>query len=101
MLNAASPSDFDLTFAKLHELQVAALMIGQDVLFAAEQEQLAKLSMRYKIPAIMAQHEFVAAGGLMFYGANQHNVYRQIGICWTDSQGRETERLASDAGNKV
>ena len=80
VLNAASPSDFDLAFAKLHELQVAALMIGQDVLFAAEQEQLAKLSMRYKIPAIMAQHQFVAAGGLMFYGANPHDEYRQMGI---------------------
>jgi putative ABC transport system substrate-binding protein len=80
VLTAAGPSDFDLTFAKLHELQVAALMIGQDVLFGAEQEQLAKLSVRYKIPAIMAQPGFVAAGGLMSYGANQRNVYRQVGF---------------------
>jgi putative tryptophan/tyrosine transport system substrate-binding protein len=80
VLNAASPSDFDLTFAKLHELQVAALMIGQDVLFGTEQEQLAKLSMRYKIPTILAQRDFVAAGGLMSYGANQRDVYRQAGI---------------------
>jgi putative tryptophan/tyrosine transport system substrate-binding protein len=80
VLNTASPSDFDLTFAKLPELQVAALMIGQDVLFGTKQEQLAKLSVRYKIPAIMAQREFVAAGGLMSYGANQRDVYRQAGI---------------------
>jgi putative tryptophan/tyrosine transport system substrate-binding protein len=80
VLNAASPSDFDLTFAKLHELQVAALMIGQDVLFGTEQQQLAKLSVRYKIPAIMAQRDFVAAGGLMSYGTNQRDVYRQAGI---------------------
>jgi putative ABC transport system substrate-binding protein len=80
VLNAVSPSDFDVAFAKLHELQVAALMIGQDILFGAEQEQLAKLSVRYKIPAIMAQRGFVAAGGLMSYGANQRDVYRQIGI---------------------
>jgi putative tryptophan/tyrosine transport system substrate-binding protein len=80
VLNAASPSDFDLTFAKLHELHVAALMIGQDVLFGTEQDQLAKLSVYYKIPAIMAQREFVAAEGLMSYGANQRDVYRQAGI---------------------
>jgi putative tryptophan/tyrosine transport system substrate-binding protein len=80
VLNAASPSDFDLTFAKLPKLQVAALMIAQDVLFGAEQEQLGELSVRYKIPAIMAQPEFVAAGGLMSYGANQRDVYRQAGI---------------------
>ena len=80
VLNAASPSELNLTFAKLHELQVAALMIGQDVLFGAEQEQLAKLSMHYKIPAIMSQNEFVTAGGLMSYGANHRDVYRQVGI---------------------
>jgi putative tryptophan/tyrosine transport system substrate-binding protein len=79
VLNAASPSDFDLAFVKLHELQVAALMIGQDVLFGTEQEQLAKLSQRYKIPAIMAERGFVTAGGLMSYGANQREVYRQAG----------------------
>jgi len=61
------PGDFDPVFAKLHELQVAALMIGQDVLFGAEVEQLAKLSRDYRIPAISAQREFAAAGGLMSY----------------------------------
>ncbi len=80
VLNAAGPSDFDLTFAKLHELRVAALMIGQDILFAAKQEQLAKLSVSYKIPAIMAQRDFVIAGGLMSYGADQRDEYRQVGI---------------------
>ncbi len=80
VLNAASPSDFGPAFAKLHELQAAALMIGQDILFGADQELLAKLSVRYKIPAIMAQREFVAAGGLMSYGANERDMYRQVGI---------------------
>jgi putative ABC transport system substrate-binding protein len=80
VLNASSPGDFDLAFAKLHELQLAALMIGQDVLFGVEQEQLAKLSGDYRIPAISAQREFAAAGGLMSYGANQRDLYRQAGI---------------------
>ena len=80
VLNASSPSDLDPTFVKLHELQVAALMIGQDVFFGAEQEQLAKLSSNYRIAAIAAQREFAAAGGLMSYGANQRDLYRQAGI---------------------
>jgi putative tryptophan/tyrosine transport system substrate-binding protein len=70
----------DPTFVKLHELQVAALMIGQDVFFGAEQEQLAKLSSDYRIAAIAAQREFAAAGGLMSYGANKRDLYRQAGI---------------------
>jgi putative ABC transport system substrate-binding protein len=54
-------------------------MIGQDVLFGAEEEQLAKLSTDYRIPAMSAHRQFVAAGGLISYGADQRNVYRQAG----------------------
>ena len=80
VLNASSPGDFNPTFVKLHELQVAALMIGQDVFFGAETERLAKLSSEYRIAAINAQREFAAAGGLMSYGANQRDLYYQAGV---------------------
>lgn len=80
VLNATSASDFDPTFAKLHELQAAALMIGQDVLFGAENEQLAKLSDDYRIPAISPHREFAVAGGLMSYGTNERDAYRQAGV---------------------
>ena len=80
MLNAANPSDFEPAFAKLSDLQVAALMIAQDVLFTAETEQLGKLAVRYKIPAIYVRRSFAAAGGLMTYGVNESDGYRQVGI---------------------
>ena len=80
VLNASNASDFDPAFAKLHDLQVAALIDSQDVLFVDEAEQLAQLAVRYRIPAIMAPREFAAAGGLMSYGADQRDPYRQAGI---------------------
>jgi putative ABC transport system substrate-binding protein len=80
MLNAANPSDFEPAFAKMSDLQVAALMIVQDVLFTTEVEQLAKLAVRYKIPAIYVTRLFAAAGGLMAYDANQRDGFRQVGI---------------------
>ena len=80
MLNAANPSDFEPAFAKFSDLQVAALMIAQDVLFTAETEQLGKLVVRYKIPAIYVRRSFAAAGGLMTYGVNESEAYRQVGI---------------------
>ena len=80
VLNAGSPEDFDPVFAKLHDLGVAALMIGEDVTFTGAAEQLAKLSVRYKIPTIMANRAFVAAGGLMSYGTNFSDGYRQAGV---------------------
>jgi len=80
MLNAANPGDFEPAFAKLSDLQVAALMIVQDVLFNTEVEQLGKLALRYKIPAIYVTRSFAAAGGLMAYAANYRDGYRQVGI---------------------
>jgi putative tryptophan/tyrosine transport system substrate-binding protein len=80
IINASNASDFDPTFAKMRELQVAGLMIGQDIPFGTEVEELAKLSVRYRIPAIYAQREFAAAGGLMSYGANERDAYHQAGI---------------------
>jgi putative ABC transport system substrate-binding protein len=80
VLNASDASDFDPAFVKLHDLHVATLMISQDVLFIVEAEQLAQLSARFGIPAIMAPREFAAAGGLLSYGADQRDAYRQAGI---------------------
>jgi putative tryptophan/tyrosine transport system substrate-binding protein len=80
VLDASSPGDFAQIFAKWHELRAGALMINQDVLFGAKVEQLAKLSTRHQIPAIYVQRTFAAAGGLMSYGTNQGDVYRQASI---------------------
>jgi putative ABC transport system substrate-binding protein len=80
VLNASTPADFDPLFAKLQDLQVAALVISQDVLFGAAAEQLGKLAVHYKIPGIYLQREFAAAGGLMSYGTDARDAYRQAGI---------------------
>jgi putative ABC transport system substrate-binding protein len=80
VLNASNTSDFVPVFSKLSDLHVAALMVGVDVLFVAEAEQLAALSSRYRIPAIGGVREFAAAGSLMSYGASQRNAYREAGV---------------------
>jgi putative ABC transport system substrate-binding protein len=80
VLNATRPADFDPLFAKLPDLHVAALVISQDVLFGSAAEQLGKLAVQYKIPGIYPQREFATAGGLMSYGADPRDAYRQVGI---------------------
>ena len=55
-------------------------MIVQDTLFNTQSGQLAALSLRYSMPAIYVSRGFVAAGGLMSYGANESEVYRLAGI---------------------
>jgi putative ABC transport system substrate-binding protein len=80
VLNASRPADFEPIFAKLQDLQVAALAINQDVLFGSAAEQLGKLTVHYKIPGIYPQREFAVGGGLMSYGADPREAYRQVGI---------------------
>jgi putative tryptophan/tyrosine transport system substrate-binding protein len=80
VLHASANGDFDKVFAKLRELKVSALIIGQDVYFNAEVARLAALTSRYAIPAIYALPEFAVAGGLFSYGASRNDAWRQAGL---------------------
>ena len=80
VLEARSESDFEPAFSKLAALQAGALLVGADPLFTEKRRDLVDLASRYAIPASYAWREFVEAGGLMSYGANFGNVYRQVGI---------------------
>jgi putative ABC transport system substrate-binding protein len=80
VLNASTERDFGPVFANLRELRIDTLMIAQDPLFNAQSQQLAELAMRHTTPAIYELREFVEAGGLMSYGTNQAEAWRQAGI---------------------
>ena len=80
MLHASSERDFDSVFAGLRQKPTEALVIGPDILFLVHSEQLGALALRHAIPAIALYRPFVAAGGLVSYGANQMEPYRLVGI---------------------
>jgi ABC-type uncharacterized transport system substrate-binding protein len=79
VLHASAESDFDAVFAKSVELGAGALVIGPDTLFTSRSGQLGALAFRHAMPALCPYREFVAAGGLMSYGTNIANLYRQVG----------------------
>jgi putative ABC transport system substrate-binding protein len=56
------------------------MVIGNDGLFAARAEELAALGLRHTVPAVFQTREFAAAGGLVSYGAEIADAYRQLGI---------------------
>ena len=80
VLNASTETEIASAFAKLAELRTGALVVGTGELFNSRPEQLAELAARQRIPTIYQAREFVAAGGLLSYGASRVDAYRQVGI---------------------
>jgi putative ABC transport system substrate-binding protein len=79
ILDASTERDFDAVFARLVELQADGLVIATDGLFISQSEHLARLAVRHAMPAIFQLRTFAAAGGLMSYGGDFAEMYRQSG----------------------
>jgi ABC-type uncharacterized transport system substrate-binding protein len=80
VLHASTEPDFDTVFATLVQQRVAALVISTDSFFVSQAEQLGAVALRHAVPAILQDHPFVAAGGLMSYGGSTPDSYRVAGV---------------------
>jgi len=80
ILNASTEREFESVFAKLTELQVGGLLIAADTFFHNRAGQLAALTVKHAVPAVLAVREFAMAGGLVSYGGNIRETHRQAGI---------------------
>jgi putative ABC transport system substrate-binding protein len=80
ILEASRERDLDAVFVMLVQLKAGALIITADGLFADRLDQIAALARRYSVPATFQFREFAAAGGLMSYGPQIGESYRQTGI---------------------
>ena len=60
--------------------QGAAGLLADDAYFESRRDQVAALGLRHMLPTVLGSRESVAAGMLMFYGANYADFYRQAGI---------------------
>jgi putative ABC transport system substrate-binding protein len=80
ILNASSERDFDAVFRAMVGQQDGALVVAPDALFLDLRVQIAELAKRYGIPTMYELRSFVEAGGLISYGANVLDMYRQGGI---------------------
>ena len=80
VLRARTEQDIDAAFATLVPLRTGALLVASDAFFNFRREQIVALAARYAVPATFDVREFVAAGGLMSYGPNLSEVWRQTGV---------------------
>jgi putative ABC transport system substrate-binding protein len=80
VLTATKESDFETAFAILLRSNASALVTGSDPTFTDWSKQLVELAARHAVPTMYNLREFVETGGLMSYGTNQTDAYRQAGI---------------------
>jgi putative tryptophan/tyrosine transport system substrate-binding protein len=80
VLNASTSGEINAAFATFVHERPDALFISPDGLFTTRRVQLAHLATRHAIPATYGTREFAEVGGLMSYGSNQSDNYRQVGI---------------------
>jgi putative ABC transport system substrate-binding protein len=80
VLNASAEGDFDRAFASLVQQQAAGLLVGSDVFFTNRRDQIVALAARHAVPAMYSGREYPEVGGLMGYGSNIPDIYRQAGM---------------------
>jgi putative ABC transport system substrate-binding protein len=80
VVKVGSEQDFASAFATLVEQHVGAVVVGADPFFIYKRYQLVGLALRHELPTMYFQRDFVVAGGLMSYGSDSANAYRQAGI---------------------
>ena len=80
VLRATTEPEIDAAFASVAQLGGAALLVAADPFFIAQRDHIVALAARHAIPAIYPVREFAVAGGLMSYGTDLADSYRQAGI---------------------
>jgi putative ABC transport system substrate-binding protein len=80
VLDASTEREIDAAFGKLIELRAGALVVSVDLFLNNQRAQIVALAARHAVPAIYGVREFATAGGLMSYGNDLADAYRQSGI---------------------
>ena len=80
VLAATSVEEIDNAFATARQQAVAALFVANDPYLDSHRDQIIALAARAAIPAMYYTRAYAADGGLMSYGANIADAYRQAGI---------------------
>ncbi|HEY3643012.1 MAG TPA: ABC transporter substrate-binding protein [Xanthobacteraceae bacterium] len=79
IVNAGTTGEIDAAFAAFARERPDALFVASDGFFTSRGVQFATLAARDRIPAAYGARELVAAGGLMSYGTDVADMYRQVG----------------------
>lgn len=79
ILRAGTDQEIDAAFEIVAQQRIPALSVSADPYFDTRRSKLVALAARYAIPAMFQFREYAEAGGLMSYGIDLSDVYRQVG----------------------
>jgi ABC-type uncharacterized transport system substrate-binding protein len=80
VLRASTEREINAAFATMVQQRAGALVVGGDPSFIARREQIVALAARHAVPTIYPTRDFAVAGGLMSYGTDFADAYRQAGV---------------------
>jgi len=80
VLNASTNREIDAAFATFRRERPDALFVSGDGLFTSRRVQMVQLATLHQVPTIFANRDFAEVGGLMSYGANVADAWRQAGV---------------------
>ena len=80
ILNASTSREIEAAFATVVRDRADALFVAPDGFISSRRVQFATLAAHHRVPAAYFSREFVEVGGLMSYGSDISDVYRQVGV---------------------
>jgi putative ABC transport system substrate-binding protein len=80
VLRVSKDEDIDIAFKTIAQQRIAAVMVAADPFIDTRRDKIISLSAHQAVPTMYQFREHAAAGGLMSYGIDLTDVYRQVGI---------------------
>ena len=80
MLNAGTSHEINAAFATFVHERPDALFVGTDPFFSSRRVQLVNLASRHAVPATYSGRHYSEIGGLMSYGSDTTDAFRQVGV---------------------
>jgi len=80
VVNASTSHEMNAAFATFVRERPDALFVGNDIFLNNRRAQLVNLASRYMLPATFSNRDFAEIGGLMSYGSDIRDAFRQVGV---------------------
>lgn len=93
VMEVRNPEELKQAFSELTTVGAGALIVSGDPFFNSQREQIAAWALRHRLPSIFPSGAFPAVGGLMSYGGDASEAYKQAGNYTGRIPGRRGDRV--------